>query len=214
MGRMRQAIAIAAAVDTDDLIGHGHGYDRIGVTRHHHAVRVVAGSAKGRRLVAPDGGDTRPTGDRVREALFNALFSLDDAVDGAQVLDLFAGTGALGIEALSRGAAHVTFVEKARGALSIIETNVQATGVADRSTIVRADVLSWLQVVPRTVDLVLADPPYAFEAWPLLLAHLDSPLLVIESNRVVDLGDRWDVVRTKQYGSTVVCITRRRERTQ
>jgi 16S rRNA (guanine966-N2)-methyltransferase len=176
-------------------------------------MRVVAGSAKGRRLAAPDGPDTRPTGDRVREAVFNALFSLD-ALDGATVLDLFAGTGALGIEALSRGAAHVTFVEKARGAMSLIETNVTATGVADRATLVRADVVTWLQAAPRPADLVLADPPYSFTDWPTVLAHLDAPLLVIESDRVVDLGEGWDVVRSKQYGSTVVSITRRRESTQ
>ncbi len=99
-------------------------------------MRVIAGTRGGRRLVAPDGADTRPTADRVREATFNALASLDALVD-AEVVDLFAGSGAMGIEALSRGAAHATFVDDDRRAIEAVEANLAATGLADRATVVR-----------------------------------------------------------------------------
>ncbi len=137
-------------------------------------MRVVAGSARGRRLEAPEGESTRPTGDRVREAVFNSLHSLG-AVEDATVLDLFAGSGALGIEALSRGAAHATFVDTDRRAIGAIEANLAATGLAERATVLRADADS---VVARAVaegrrwDLALLDPPYAFDGWADLLAVL------------------------------------------
>src|SRR3954462_2332786 len=102
-------------------------------------MRIVAGPARGRKLVAPDSPTTRPTSDRVREAIFNTLFSLDDAVADATVLDLFAGSGALGFEALSRGAAHVTFVERDRRALPVLERNIEGTGTDPSAvTVVRA----------------------------------------------------------------------------
>ena len=167
-------------------------------------MRVVAGTARGRRLQAPDGRDTRPTSDRVREALFSSLESLD-AVRDAEVADLFAGTGALGIEALSRGAARVTFVDSSPGAATAIGRNLEATGLTSRATVVRADVLRWLGT-PVRFDLVLADPPYSFEAWGDLGALVDAAVLVAESDREVDLGERWRVERQKRYGSTVVTI--------
>src|SRR5438105_4298652 len=98
-------------------------------------MRVVAGTARGIRLVAPPGRDTRPTSDRVREATFNALGSLG-AIEDARVVDLFAGTGALGIEALSRGAAHATFVERERAAIDTIERNLAAARLAAVGTVV------------------------------------------------------------------------------
>src|SRR6476659_4433754 len=127
-------------------------------------MRVVAGTAKGRRLVAPAGRDTRPTGDRVRESIFNALHSLG-AVDGATVLDLFAGSGALGVEALSRGARHCTFVEPAAPALAAIRQNVTTAGVARRATVEARTAESYLAAGPPAVDLDLCDPPYAFADW-------------------------------------------------
>ncbi|MGH9120014.1 MAG: 16S rRNA (guanine(966)-N(2))-methyltransferase RsmD [Acidimicrobiales bacterium] len=176
-------------------------------------MRVVAGTARGRRLVAPRGRDTRPTSDRVREALFNALGSLD-VVDGARVLDLFAGSGALGIEALSRGAAHATFVERDERAVEAIWANLVATGLTDRSVVTPHEVQSWLgrRPGPGPFDLVLADPPYAFDDWDTLLdaaAELPVEVVVIESDRAVDPGGKWLVVREKSYGSTVVSIVRR-----
>jgi 16S rRNA (guanine966-N2)-methyltransferase len=190
-------------------------------------MRVVAGMAKGRPIAAPEGSGTRPTSDRVREAIFNALFSLDDAVSGARVLDLFAGSGALGIEALSRGAASATFVDRARGAIEVVERNTRHTGVADRSRIVRMEALDWLGRADEQYDLVLCDPPYDFDGWPALLSalervlvagtdpgeHAATPgqpgLVVLESDREVDLGEGWQVVRARRYGGTVVSIVRR-----
>ena len=170
-------------------------------------MRVVAGSAKGRPLVAPPGRDTRPTSDRVRESIFNALFSLD-AVDGATVLDLFAGSGALGIEALSRGAARCTFVESVRPALDAVRTNLEATGVADRATVVATTAAAYLARRPGRFDLALCDPPYAFDGWSDLLAALEADLVVCESDRPVDHGAGWRVVRTRHYGGTVVTFGR------
>src|SRR4051812_37946136 len=103
-------------------------------------MRVVAGTAGGRRLQAPQGRDIRPTSDRVREAIFSSLDSLGVLAE-ARVLDLFAGTGALGIEALSRGAAEATFVDDYPGAIQIVKANLAATELAGRATVVRADVL-------------------------------------------------------------------------
>jgi 16S rRNA (guanine966-N2)-methyltransferase len=178
-------------------------------------MRVVAGSARGRPLTAPEGARTRPTSDRVREAVFNALFSLDDAVDGARVLDLFAGSGALGIEALSRGASSATFVEQARPAVAAIEHNIGHTGVEDRATIVRSDVLDWLARSPGQYDVVLCDPPYDFADWPALLVALEpvlpTGLAVLESDREVELEAQWQEIRTRRYGGTVVSIVRRRQ---
>jgi 16S rRNA (guanine966-N2)-methyltransferase len=175
-------------------------------------MRVVAGSARGHKLVAPDGSATRPTSDRVREATFNALNSLD-AIDEAIVLDLFAGSGALGIEALSRGAAHCTFVEHDRGALVAVRANLAATGLADRAEVVAADGLRFVDR-PRPVDLVLADPPYAFADWPDLLTSIDrlhpgTITVVIESDRDVEPPATWTSVRQKRYGGTLVLIARK-----
>jgi 16S rRNA (guanine966-N2)-methyltransferase len=165
-------------------------------------VRVVAGTARGRKLVAPKGDLTRPTSDFVREAICNSLAGHVD-LDGATVLDLFAGTGALGIEALSRGAAHATFVESHRAALTSIRTNLDATGFTDRATVVAADAT---RAELPSVDVAFADPPYAFTAWPALLTRLDAAVAVIESDREVDVPDGWRVLRMKRYGTTVVTL--------
>ncbi len=169
-------------------------------------MRVVAGEARGRTLSAPKGKDTRPTADRVREAVFNALNSLD-AIDGRTVLDLFAGSGALGIEALSRGASHATFVDKDRLALDTVRANLAATGLADRATVRQADAMAF---DAPAVDLALLDPPYALADgdWAGLLGRLDAELVVVESDRVVAVPDRWRVLRSKRYGGTVVLIAR------
>lgn len=121
-------------------------------------LRVVAGAAKGRRLRAVPGRETRPTADVVRKAVFDVLGA---QVGGARALDLFAGSGALGIEALSRGAAEAVFVETSRDACSVILANLEATGLRGRATIRRADALRWLGRRASTpFDLVFVDPPY------------------------------------------------------
>ena len=125
------------------------------------AGRVIAGSAKGTRLRAPGPG-TRPISDRVKQTLFAIL---EPEIEGARVLDLFAGSGAAGIEALSRGAAAAVFVEKDPGAVSVIEANLQASRLAGPAAeVARSDVLAWLARPvgdPAPFDLVLVDPPYA-----------------------------------------------------
>src|SRR5688500_16991542 len=121
-------------------------------------MRVVAGLAGGRRLQAPAGRRIRPTSERVREALFNSLGSLE-AVAGATVVDLFAGTGALGIEALSRGAAPPAFADAHVQPVRAIEATLAATGLADRARVVHADVFPSLAAAPQPVDLPFAAPP-------------------------------------------------------
>jgi len=168
---------------------------------------VVAGTARGRRLVAPPGTDTRPTSDRVREAIFNALGSLDVVV-GSAVLDLFAGSGALGIEALSRGASEATFVDLNAKAVEAIEANLATTGLVGK--VIRADAHRYDD---GPFDLALLDPPYATtaEQWHHLLGHLDAAFVVVESDREIALTGRWELIRSKRYGTTVVQIARRTE---
>jgi 16S rRNA (guanine966-N2)-methyltransferase len=169
-------------------------------------MRVVAGELRGRRLKAPVGGATRPTTDRVREAVFASLTSLD-AIVGARVADLYAGSGALGIEALSRGAAHCTFVESDRAALSAIHDNVGSLGLTGRSRIMSGDVLAMLPRV--SCDLAFADPPYGFSDWPRLLVGLDADLLVAEAAEGIDGSPRWEQRRVKRYGRTWVTFLAR-----
>jgi 16S rRNA (guanine966-N2)-methyltransferase len=123
-------------------------------------MRVIAGRLGGRRLVAPRGLATRPTSDRVREALFSALGD----VTGAHVLDLFAGTGALGIEALSRGAERATFVESARPALAALRANLSALDLEAASRVIHAPCERAIASLDGAYDLVFADPPYAATA--------------------------------------------------
>jgi 16S rRNA (guanine966-N2)-methyltransferase len=173
-------------------------------------MRVIGGTARGRRLRAPSSDAVRPTSDRAREAIFNALGALG-AVDGARVLDLFCGSGALGIEALSRGAAAVTFVDADRLALASVTANLEAVGFGarhDAVRIVRSDALGYLVSGP-TFDLALVDPPYQFDRWSEVLERLDAETVVIESDRPIDVGARWRLHRSYRYGSTLVHIVQR-----
>ena len=174
-----------------------------------HAVRVVAGVAKGRILGAPAGRSTRPTSDRVREAIFSILTSMQ-AVEGAEVLDLFAGSGALGIEALSRGAASVAFVDSDSSAQEAIKANLAVVGdLKARATVVRGDALRYCARAPK-FDVVLADPPYGFASWPALLDLLMSrtETLVAETGSEWNPGPAWETVVVKKYGGTVVTVAR------
>jgi 16S rRNA (guanine966-N2)-methyltransferase len=176
-------------------------------------MRVVAGTAGGLRLVAPDGHATRPTSDRAREATFNALGSLG-VLEDATVLDLFAGSGAMGIEALSRSAAHATFVDNDERARSAIRANLETTKLIDRATIVAADAFTFLTAAGRRFDLAVLDPPYSFDRWSEVLTTLPAEVAVLESDRPIDPGDGWGVVRSRRYGTTVVTICRRSSDTQ
>jgi 16S rRNA (guanine966-N2)-methyltransferase len=187
--------------------------------RYRDGVRVVAGTARGRRLLAPAGPRTRPTSDRVREAAFDILGSMTDLA-GAAVVDLFAGSGALGIEALSRGAATATFVEQDRAALDVLRANLAALGFGGpRATVLGTDAVRWAanQAYPRPgatgppgVDVVFADPPYAFDGWPALVGSLGawSALAVLETGHELELPSDWQVVRQRRYGATVVTVAR------
>ena len=182
-------------------------------------MRVVAGELRGRKIEAPEGKTTRPTTDKAREATFNALGSLGVVVD-AHVVDAFAGSGALGIEALSRGAAHCTFIERNREALVVLQRNIDTLGLRDRATVVRGDALSQLVSV-RKADIVLADPPYEFAQWDELLASTTADFVVAESDRDMTeelAGDGtaqkpaitgWEVTRVKRYGRAYVSFLQR-----
>lgn len=169
-------------------------------------MRVVSGELGGRRLVSPEGTSTRPTTDRVREAIFNSLGSAG-LLDGAIVADLFAGSGAVGIEALSRGAARCVFVERDRSALRSLDDNLDALDLRDRSRVVTADVLSVLSGIDA--DIVFADPPYDFDRWDELLDRVSADIVVAESGARIEPPAGWSVTRDKKYGRTRVTYLER-----
>ena len=164
---------------------------------------------------APASSRTRPTADRVREAIFDMLGGLVD-LEGATVADLFAGSGAMGIEALSRGAGAVVFVDRAPAALRTVRSNLVAVGMQNvRVSLVRADVLTWLSRPvtgtlrsPQCFDLAVCDPPYAFVAWGELLRRLDAKTAVLESNHPLEVPENWKVVKHKRHGGTLVTVVR------
>ena len=175
-------------------------------------MRVVAGNLRGRPIVAPEGEATRPTTDRAREATFNSLVSLG-AVEGAKVVDLFAGSGAMGIEALSRGASSCAFLERDRNALDSIRYNIKTLQLTDNTTVLSGDVMTNV-VALRNVDLVLADPPYDFDRWTDLLTVLNLVLapggvVVTESGREIQPPEGWQIVRSKRYGRAWVAFLQR-----
>lgn len=134
-------------------------------------MRVIAGEWRGRKLAAPKGDTTRPTADRTRETLFSMLVSRLGSFDGLYVADLFAGSGALGIEALSRGAAHCLFAEQDRAALDVLRANLATLDAASRAEVRASSVLS-LGPAPRPYDVILMDPPYGTGAGAVALDKL------------------------------------------
>jgi 16S rRNA (guanine966-N2)-methyltransferase len=192
--------------------------------------RIIAGAAGGRTLRTPPGAGTRPTSDRVREALFSAL-EARDAVAGARVLDLYAGSGALGLEALSRGAVSAVFVEADRRAASVVRSNAAALGFADRCTVVVAPVRSVLgRSVPghpapgrgeASADLVFMDPPYDLAEADLaedLRMVADPSWLAPGGLLVVERSSRspepsWPeglaAVKPRRYGETTIWLASR-----
>jgi 16S rRNA (guanine966-N2)-methyltransferase len=173
-------------------------------------VRVVAGEFGGRRLAAPPGRSTRPTADRVREALFSMLGD----VSGSRVLDLFAGSGALGIEALSRGAESATFVESDARAVATIRRNLDS--LAAEGKVSRRDALAFLASAKGYFDLVLADPPY--DSAPLLAGQLAErlPGVLSENARIVTESDKrrplelpFPLLRERTYGDIRIAIHER-----
>jgi 16S rRNA (guanine966-N2)-methyltransferase len=184
-------------------------------------VRIVAGRFGGRRLQAPKGHDTRPTSDRVREALFAMLEQPAPTgvspLVGARVLDLFAGSGALGIEALSRGAVAATFVERDRRAVEVIRANLEALGLGEEEArVVQGAALTAVGDASArgdAYDLVLLDPPYRdapalgrelSQALPAILAP--DARVVAESDRREPLALELPLVRERRYGDTLIRI--------
>jgi 16S rRNA (guanine966-N2)-methyltransferase len=165
-------------------------------------MRIIAGQFGGRRLLMPKDARVRPTADRVREAWMSIL---GDALPGARVLDLFAGSGALGLEALSRGAASVTFVELNPSSLRALEQNIAALGVQDAVTVHRGEAERYAERLPdRAFDVVLADPPYTIDHAVRLVAlfrrHPFGRILSVEHRSDLELaGDD-----TRRYGDTAI----------
>ena len=174
-------------------------------------MRIVGGSLGGRVLRAPHGAATRPTSEKVREAIFNILGS----VEGAHVLDLFAGSGSLGIEALSRGAAHVTFVDQGKPALAAIRGNLRELGLEDRATILAGDAVTTPAKHPPPAPwrIVFVDPPYrsdlatrAVLALPLALLADDAVIVIEHDRRNAPPDPLGSLLRTDQrrYGDTLI----------
>lgn len=136
--------------------------------------------------------------------MFDVLAHLA-AIEDATVADLFAGTGALGIEALSRGARFATFVEKDRAAIALIEQNLERTGLAGRASVVRADSLAWCQRA-SPVGVAFCDPPYGFKDWDELLSVLKADLAVLESRGEVVVRSPWSLHRRYRHGGTLVTV--------
>ena len=180
-------------------------------------MRIVAGTLGGRVLRAPPGRDTRPTSEKVREAVFAIL---GDPGEGAHVLDLFAGSGALGLEALSRGAARVTFVDRGRPALAALRRNLAELGVADRAEVVGADAVAFLARPPAVPwRWVFVDPPYrsdlarrALDALPAASLAEGASIVVEHDRRNPPADAHGSLLRTdlRRYGDTEISFYRPR----
>lgn len=181
-------------------------------------MRIIGGASRGLHLADVGAGDAaahlRPTSDRVREAIFNLLINggYGAPVQGAQVLDLFAGTGALGLEALSRGAAQATFVENGRASLALLTRNIALMRADARCTILRADVIK--HSPKGSFDLVFLDPPYgkqlgeaALPLWRTAMA--EGALIVWEERSPPAIPQGFDLQDQRRYGDTVVTILRK-----
>lgn len=180
-------------------------------------MRVIAGTCKGRRLVAPKGSQTRPALDRIKESVFSILFD----VSGLSVLDLFAGSGSVGIEALSRGASSATFVENDSAALKALTTNLETCGFEQQSTIIKQDVaraLTRLTKQGTEFDLIFVDPPYLKDLVNKTLAQLGASDLVHDGSRIVvehhpkePIDDIPGLILTdtRKYGQTLISFLER-----
>ena len=177
-------------------------------------MRIISGTSKGRKLVTPKNQSLRPTSDRVKESIFNIL---REEIEGRMVLDLFAGTGNLGIEALSRGAKRVIFVEKGRHALGLIKRNLTQFGLEERSEVLPIDAIRAIGILKqrgRSFDLIFMDPPYEKGLIEKTLMKLSShpiyhrdTLLVIEHHRreiLPPILHGWNLIRQRQWGETVL----------
>ena len=173
-------------------------------------MRVISGSAKGRKLVVPSGEHVRPTKDRVKEAIFNSLHSYG-LVENRSFLDLFSGTGSLGIEALSRGAKSVVFIDHHAEAIDCIILNVEKLNYGSTSKILKTDALSFLER-DDYFDVALLDPTYKYEHWGTLLKRVNAHSIVIESSEQVTLESDWEIIKSQKYGQTNLLIASRQRK--
>ncbi len=179
-------------------------------------MRVITGTARGVQLKAPKGMDTRPTMDQVKEGIFSAI---QFEVEGRRVLDLFAGSGQLGIEALSRGAAHCTFIDRGKEPCAIVRENLKKTRLEDRATVLQADYSSYLKTCRQQFDLILLDPPYAeifLESALKIVSEIDiltnSGIIVCERPCSKELSGEFPGLvcyREYRYGKAAVTIFRK-----
>ncbi len=182
-------------------------------------MRVIAGSARGRRLKELEGSDTRPTTDRVKESLFS-IIQFD--IEGREVLDVFGGTGQLAIESLSRGATHATILDMRRDAVSLIRENLKATGLEEKATVTQGDSLEFLVKTKNKFDLIFLDPPYhtdllenallAIEKFDILNEH---GIIVCESavgKEFPTINLPYEQGKTYRYGQIQLTIYRRQGR--
>ena len=179
-------------------------------------MRVITGSARGRRLKELEGLETRPTTDRVKEGLFSAL-QFD--IEGRRVLDLFAGTGQLGIECLSRGAESAVFVDRRADAVKIIRENLKITELQDRARVVAGDSMEYLKSLRESFDIILLDPPYSAGLLEEAIAHIArfdilSPHGIIVAEHPVEqsmpaLSVPYRIYRTYRYGKIALTLYRR-----
>ena len=177
-------------------------------------MRIITGSARGTHLYTLEGDATRPTSERAKEALFSML---QDAVRNARVLDLFAGSGQLGLEALSRGAAHAVFVDGAKKAVEIVRRNAERTHLQDKARIVSADALAFLRGCrEQPFDLVFLDPPYASDLLEQVLTKVeplvnDGGIIVCETNESTKLPmrlGRFYLAKSSRFGQAYIRIYR------
>ena len=179
-------------------------------------MRVITGTARGRRLITPEGMDTRPTTDKVKEAVCSAL---QFEFPGANVLDLFAGSGQMAIEALSRGAARATLVDTDQRAVGCIRQNVKACGFADHAVILKSDAVSFLQRTGEHFDIAFLDPPYRHgileQILPLLAEKMQkNGIIVCEHEPECKLSQRilnFDLQKQKKYGKIIISVYRNAE---
>ncbi len=176
-------------------------------------MRVITGSARGRRLITPEGYDTRPTGEKVKEALFSAIhFDLENK----RVLDLFAGSGQLGIEALSRGADYCVFIDNGREACEVVKANLEATGLKQKALVSAMDAKMFLLHSRDTFDIVLLDPPYKKgilleieEALKKVIS--ENSIVICETERNEELPEVFaslPIYKDKRFGETRLRIYR------
>lgn len=181
-------------------------------------MRVITGTARGRRLKSLEGLETRPTADRVKEGIFNIIqFDLE----GRRVLDLFAGTGQMGIEALSRGAAGAVFVEQRRDAAALTRDNLKLTELSDRARVVCGDAMAYLASAKEKFDIIFIDPPYAAKLWNSALDTIsrfdilsNHGIIVCESpmeQEMPEMAPPYYLHRTYRYGRIKVTTYHREE---